>query len=252
MSSIVFKDIEKFYINDVVKLIRSEFKKEYLEKTIFNCSGIGEYLNISIENKFTNKYRTVCLLDKEIVGYIEFIKFQKMIHINYLVVSSKYQRKSIGKKLILHALRKFKDTEFIELYVDSKNDKAKKFYLNLGFKELKRKNLFEIKIEESKDNFNNFILDDYEKYKMIYDKFGFSEINIRNLEKIYKVGVLGEEYYQIYNEELIDNKEIINFIKSFDKKRKLIVWSENYIDGLKMVDYKTLMQVSSRDLLNRK
>jgi len=73
-----------------------------------------------------------------VVGYIIFwIRYENESHIISLAVDKKYRKKSVGKKLLDHAITIFKkyDVKKIKLEVRIKNRGARKFYRKNGFEE---------------------------------------------------------------------------------------------------------------------
>jgi ribosomal-protein-alanine N-acetyltransferase len=74
--------------------------------------------------------------DNMVVGYIIFwIRFEDEGHIISIAVDDKYHRKKIGTQLVETTLEIFKkyNVKHIRLEVRKGNNKARKFYQNLGF-----------------------------------------------------------------------------------------------------------------------
>ncbi len=120
------------------KIIKEEFSKPpYKEKWTY------DELDKTLKGYFKIGYAYVAIIDKEIVGAIiireEFYVGGRYIIIEELVVSSKFQGKGIGKKLVekVESITKIKKIHTIYLSAHRKS-KAFKFYNKLGYKESKQ------------------------------------------------------------------------------------------------------------------
>ncbi|TYR32702.1 GNAT family N-acetyltransferase [Sphingobacterium phlebotomi] len=71
------------------------------------------------------------------------------VYIDTLAVSAAAQGKGIGKKLLLYAIDFFvhRQKEVLGLLVDKENPKARKLYLNMGFKPVKDVHVFGKELE---------------------------------------------------------------------------------------------------------
>jgi len=84
------------------------------------------------------------------VGFINFTVRQTVLHrspsamIDELVVTKEYQRKGVGRQLVLAVVEKCRQLGCCEVEVSTEktNDEARKFYKKCGFKE--RGTLFEV------------------------------------------------------------------------------------------------------------
>jgi GNAT superfamily N-acetyltransferase len=97
-----------------------------------------------------NSHFLVAELKTTPVGFINFTVRQTVLHrspsamIDELVVTKEYQRKGIGKQLVLAAIDECRQLGYCEVEVSTEktNVKARKFYKKCGFN--KREILFEV------------------------------------------------------------------------------------------------------------
>jgi ribosomal protein S18 acetylase RimI-like enzyme len=100
--------------------------------------------------KDDNSHFLVAELKTTPVGFINFTVRQTVLHrspsamIDELVVTKEYQRKGIGKQLVLAAIDECRQLGYCEVEVSTEktNVKARKFYKKCGFN--KREILFEV------------------------------------------------------------------------------------------------------------
>lgn len=215
-------------INDIITLMKNEFPKFTLEKSIYGTNKINQYLKLSITEKYSNKKRIVCKSRNRIIGYIEGICNKDKFHINYIAVDSEFRRKNIGKRLVENIIKSLdKGINKISIHVYKHNFNALNWYLKLGFKIINEKNIFEITTDSTIENSckDIFILN-YPQFKIEYENFEFSYLKIQFKSEEFLIGVLGARYFRVNNVELLNNSKIIGFLNSIDSNRKIIISSE--------------------------
>ena len=92
--------------------------------------------------KSLKEYTTdIIELDKKQIGYVQYIRHQKHIYINMIILQPIYQSKGIGSQLL--DIIGMVDTNLsIELKCFKVNNRAYNFYLYNGFKVIKTDNEF--------------------------------------------------------------------------------------------------------------
>tara|TARA_B100001093_G_C26757365_1_gene984049 strand:+ start:15 stop:437 length:423 start_codon:yes stop_codon:yes gene_type:complete len=131
--------------NKDLKFIFNLYNQNILEKNFFSKKKIqfNEHKDWFKKN-IKEKRFFICLI-KNKVGYVRFEKIDKKNLSVSIAVKKKYKRKGYGKTMLIKALNKKTISKFnIFANIKSKNLISKKFFLNSGFK-LVRKNKFMIK-----------------------------------------------------------------------------------------------------------
>ena len=94
-----------------------------------------------------NSDNWVYLVDERVVGYIIGCIICDEFHLNNIAVHPKYLRRSIGKALIKHIIKRirYRDVQSILLEVCAHNISAQKCYQSIGFVQVgKRKDYYSI------------------------------------------------------------------------------------------------------------
>lgn len=115
-----------------------DYKKEYKDEILSHENSEFAYYTREIDEKYL-KYHVkrnhiyIATKNNKYIGHI-LVAFSKkaVLRIYSLVVDEKYRCKGIGSLLITEALKRF-DYKRAELFCKTDNDKALKFYTDLGF-----------------------------------------------------------------------------------------------------------------------
>ena len=100
-----------------------------------------------VSNFFKNKrgdYLAVYEESRKVVGFLLLLKKKKKIVIDLIAIDNKFQNRGIASKLISFATDIIFKKNFSEIFAGTQNDNinAKKFYKKLGFKLIKKENVY--------------------------------------------------------------------------------------------------------------
>lgn len=113
---------EIYSANSKTHFVQEAYPQEEVARAIRTAEEArGEYFNVAI-------------IDEEIVGFIHAIDVDGTWEIVRLYVLPKYQQNGIGRKLIRELERQ--GASPIEVYVESRNYKARQFLVSFGFEEV--------------------------------------------------------------------------------------------------------------------
>ena len=142
---IEIKNAKKEDINKFVELYQLAYSSDVLREYAYSKrSDIRDYYKWLIKRDASGIFKAELKDRGEIVGFIcadanwiSYLANEQCGAIHELFVKPEFQKKGIGKKLVLHALDYFKNKNIkkAELWVGLKNERAKKFYSCLGFRE---------------------------------------------------------------------------------------------------------------------
>ncbi len=118
----MIKELDK---NDLISIKELE--------TSFN--SVLKNIKSDLDNNTFSHY-LIYLIDKKIVGYINYYLIYERIEIANFNVLEEYQNKGIGSSLIKYLINKYLDTDTITLEVKSDNSKAIHIYEKMGFKKV--------------------------------------------------------------------------------------------------------------------
>ena len=112
-----------------------------IEKKVFNDYWSLDLIKSEIIEK---KYSRVTVLElkKKIIGYIFQRKIYDENHIINLAIDIPYQHKGYGKFLLMKILEKDSNDTNVFLEVKEANLPAVKLYIDLGFEEVDRKEIY--------------------------------------------------------------------------------------------------------------
>ena len=131
--------------NKDLKFIFNLYNQNILEKNFFSIKKVhfNEHKEWFKKNIKEKKF-FVCLL-KDKIGYVRFEKIDKKNLSVSIAIKEKYKRKGYGRAMLIKALNKKTISRFnVFANIKSKNFISKKFFLNSGFK-LVKKNKYMIK-----------------------------------------------------------------------------------------------------------
>ncbi len=259
MNNIKFADAKTNDINNIIILMRNEFPKFTLEKSIYGTSKINQYLKLSIMEKYSNKKRIVCKSGNRIIGYIEGIYNKDKFHINYIVVDSEFRRKNIGKRLIENIIKNLnKSINKISINVYKHNLNALSWYLKLGFKIINEKNIFEVTLDSTIENsYKDIFILNYPQFKIEYENFEFSYLKVQFKSEEFLIGILGSRYFRVNNVEILNNSKIIGFLNSIDANRKILVSSDykfnsnQYISEIGFIGKNYYLEIDKDSLIEK-
>jgi len=131
--------------NKDLKFIFNLYNQNILEKKFFSKKKV--HFNDHkdwFEKNIKEKKFFVCLL-KDKIGYVRFDKIDKKNLSVSIAIKKEYKRKGYGRAMLIKALNKKSISGFnVFAFIKSKNLISKKFFLNSGFK-LVKKNRYMIK-----------------------------------------------------------------------------------------------------------
>ena len=131
--------------NKDLKFIFNLYNQNILEKNFFSKKKVhfNEHKDW-IKKNIREKKFYVCLL-KDKIGYVRFEKIDKKNLSVSIAIKEKYKRKGYGRAMLIKALNKKTISRFnVFAIIKNKNFISKKFFLNSGFK-LVKKNKYMIK-----------------------------------------------------------------------------------------------------------
>jgi ribosomal protein S18 acetylase RimI-like enzyme len=149
MTDIRVREAKEPDLPSIEKLVKELIKSLGGTEAITVQQAVNNCKNLLKE---ANSYVYVSEIDGDVVGFINFTTRKTILHqglsglIDELVVNEGYQRKGVGKRLVLTAREKCKQLGCCEIEVNTEktNNKAREFYKKYGFK--KRGFLFEMQV----------------------------------------------------------------------------------------------------------
>lgn len=222
INDLVFRDANVEDIKYIVEIVKSGNGSQ-IDKIIYGQKGIYKYIEDRILNINLNTIYKVVEKDREIVGAMELRIFKnEVLFLNYIAVRNDIRNCGIGKfmirKLILES-NMIKPYKYIELDVFKDNRKAYKWYTEMGLKRYKASNWINIKYNSNRIYKN--VIDKYEILTDSYYKNGFDIVQVTLCNKEYNVGVMGDKWFRIYEDEL--DEDIIEFLTSIDNRSILSI-----------------------------
>ncbi|WP_214892325.1 GNAT family N-acetyltransferase [Exiguobacterium sp. H66] len=116
---------------DTYEEIYSESSKAHFVQEAYPQEKVVRAIRTAEEAR--GEYFNVAIIEEEIVGFIHAIDVDGTWEIVRLYVLPKYQQNGIGRKLIREL--EHQGASPIEVYVESRNYKARQFLVSFGFRE---------------------------------------------------------------------------------------------------------------------
>ena len=215
-------------IQKTVALHKEAMSPLYLKYTIHSSPKIDHFLfdqSFKPSNIFLGAF-----LEKELAGYCHLILNKESAHLNNIAVSPSIQSQGVGRFLLskIEEIAKEKSLKRISLDVFKSNKKALNWYLNQNFKEkssIEYRVIAPAKNNLKKTNLSHLTNDFYQKY-------GFCEIQLKNIKEEHIVGILSDQLFRIKG---LCEESLINLLQKTAPEREIlllqtpdIVCSKNY------------------------
>ena len=226
--SIDYRKAESGDVNAIVNLVKRAFFAVNIDMMIWGCSGIDRYLaDLILAEELSDISVYVAADHNKIVAVAQLKRMPsaRQLYLNYICTDVAYQRKNIGSNLLDHSIKVESDGfDTIVLDVFVKNTIAYNWYINFGFKPILIKEWFVAKVKNL-DQGTGYI-SDLPQSNLCFAKYGFSQFTVSTKTKNYSVGLLGENYFRISDEEILYDPEAITTLYEYSKTRNILLITE--------------------------
>jgi len=207
-------------------LAYSSFDAKYINKMIYGCFGMHRYLEMCLaqENATSDAVIYVCELDSKLCGFVHFKRdaFSGTLYLNYICVDYAFRGKNIASQLLLYALlQESSGFEKVVLDVFSTNTVALMWYEKLGFCEVKKRYWLVHDIEDTGSGYGYF--SGFAHANLSQSVFGFSQFGLETKLGIYKIGMLGDLYYRVFDSAIVFDKAALSSLAKLDPSRRLLL-----------------------------
>jgi len=217
----------------IVKILKNGFPENILPYTIYFSRNYKDYISdlILLKESKVNTRFYVCEKDYNIVGFAEIRQFADALFLNNIYMAAHQRGKGLGKELLKKSILMARDNNqrAISLDVFSDNLKAIKWYMSLNlkcrYKQLWILYLLELDALENIDSgWWRFI--DLNEGNKLHKIYGFSRFIVQTRLKGYSVGRIADTCFKTSDDSILHDKLALSALYFLDKKRKLLIISE--------------------------
>lgn len=214
-----FRHAEPSDVAVIISLVLSSFTDFRLEKMIYSCSGISDFINsqITCDDQYSDTVYYVALKNEVVVGFVQFARdvINSKLYLAYICIAAEFHRQNIGKKLINYAIKsESRDISMIALDVFSENARALKWYSRLGFKEVYRKQW--TVVDPNPCIAMGAVIKGRPQHIMSHKQFGFSQFQIVTKLRSYDVGMLESRYFRVSDVDLFDDDQAVAVLQRIE------------------------------------
>lgn len=208
------------------EIIREGMPENIFSLSISSCHGYDSFISSLLEApNYSSTSFYGAYINNKLVGFVEWRKMGDVLFWNNIYILPGYRSYGVGKKLFntkQYLLAKYEASR-IELDVFNWNEKAMKWYVNLGFKPIKIDDWYIKKSSNMLDIQEEFYVYNLPEAKCMHKEYGFSRLEITTQKGRYTIGRLGEKYYRIHGFNTLLDKSLINALSVIDPTRDYLI-----------------------------
>ena len=209
----------------IVKLIQQSFDTKILNSMIYGCHGIDSYLRqcFSIPESLADTVYMVAEDEDRIAGYIELRLIDKSVFLNYICTHANIRHKGLGRELLLKAIYVIGPSSYDRMSLDvfHNNLVAKSWYEKLGFTNEYVTIWWSIPLAVRGYGLPGKI-SGIAHANACQREFGFSQFSINTTMASYSVGKLGNDWFRISQEVLLNDDQALATLYQLAPDRKIL------------------------------
>ena len=251
--------LNKKLVSNVIEIVRSSFKSDYLLASIYRSKGIHLFINYELENSFSPyEYKLIKNDSGQIGCFAEFKKYSDFVFLNMIATPSDLQSKGAASQLLINCINDYFLLGYKYLYLDVfvSNKIASDWYIKLGFKKVSKKWLLKAvnKDAEEQNTIKKCILNthilNYPQTKVMLETYGFGMLEYVNDESNKRIGIIDEDII-LNNNNLIPDIECIFYIKKQLNKGNIYIISDTeHIAKTEVIDSVQRLKLDLNDFKN--
>ncbi|PZW43412.1 GNAT family N-acetyltransferase [Pseudomonas sp. URMO17WK12:I2] len=211
---------------DIVALIQSSFELYHLDKIIYGCRGVVLFLErqLALRQELSDVSVYVAHDGTKVIAVAQFKKIRAsgIYYLDYICTDSRFRGGGVGAGLLRYALSSESfDYSQVALDVFEHNTSAALWYKSLGFEERFEKKWAKIEIY-SQEGGAGYIAN-LPQAIASFESYGFAQLTVSTDAKNYQVGLLGDGYYRLGDNQVFSDTQAINALLEFDPHREFLL-----------------------------
>jgi ribosomal protein S18 acetylase RimI-like enzyme len=200
---VVIKELDQSSAGDIVALHRRSFPLDVVERSIFHCPQVVEYIRCLLACPPAVRCDLFfgVLLDARLIGYAQLRHAGDALHLNQIAVDPAYRGRSVGRLLVDRWFEEARacSLQRLTLDVETANQVAWEWYRRLGFTEVNRKRVYAVRNPPASSQAfpADVCIVDWAAQEATYRAFGFSEMTVVWGERTWRIGRLGEGWLRL-------------------------------------------------------
>ena len=246
-------------INNIIEIVRSNFKSDYLLTSIYRSKGINLFINYELENSFSPyEYKLLKNNSGKISCFAEFKKYSDFVFLNMIATPSNLQSKGAASQLLTNCINDYSVRGYKYLYLDvfASNKIALDWYLKLGFKKISKKWLLKVinypderqkTIEKSTVKIQVL---NYPQTKVILGTYGFGMLEYVNDGSNKRIGIIDQDIILNNDTVISEIEHIFDIIKDLKKENVYIFSDSPHIPKTEVLDSIQRLKLDLNDFKN--
>jgi ribosomal protein S18 acetylase RimI-like enzyme len=208
----------------IAGLVRSSFRTQDLDLTIYGCDGIVEFLRgeIGVPERFSASRYRVAETNGRLVGFAETRSAAGRLWLNYIVTARNARGLGLGKKLLDGAFDAWQAPSGTERLLDvfEHNRTAREWYARLGYRVAARGGFWRVEADVPPAPVHVHGLPQADA---VHRQFGFSTLTFAGAGRNVQAGRLGGRWLRISDASLLAAPEMLAAMQQFDRRRKILL-----------------------------
>ncbi len=209
----------------IVEAIRSGIEPNMLDKLIYGCAGIVDYVRDQINSADlgSDTVYTVASLDDRVIGAVELRLWPGAIFINYISMLPQFRSMGLGKDLLGTATRFAADDGASELLLDvmDTNKEARRWYDRLGFVEVEASAWSAVEIIDAAAE-SQALVSGYPQARACWRRYGFGQFTVVTAKTKVGVGLLGRKWFRVTEAAGLGDPSLHSALRRMDASRKIL------------------------------
>jgi ribosomal protein S18 acetylase RimI-like enzyme len=208
---------------EIVTLIGSSFRQEFLQLMIYGCRGASEYIRMQLGSTglFADSIYFVARANGRTVGAAEFRRQADRLFLNYIVVAPGCRGQHVGAKLFWEAIRMSGWTAGqIELDVLQDNTSALRWYRRLGFDATRSTEFIELAPPPEPGGHPAY-LTGLPQARVCQERFGFSAFHVATAAGTFSAGRIGDGWFRLTDVKAVRSRSVFAALNLLDPRRRI-------------------------------
>lgn len=209
----------------IVEAIRSGIEPNMLDKLIYGCAGIVDYVRDQIKSVDlgSDTVYTVASLDDQVIGAVELRLWPGAIFVNYISMLPQFRSMGLGKDLLGVATQFATDAGSSELLLDvmDSNTQARRWYDRLGFVEVEASAWSAGEIGDVAAE-SQALISGFPQAHACWRRYGFGQFAVVTPKTKVGVGLLGRNWFRVTEAEGLGDPSVHSVLRRMDASRRIL------------------------------
>jgi len=208
----------------IVDIIRLGFRPNLLDKFIYGCAGVENYVRELIRtHPIADTTFLVARAEGEVAGCIEMRSLADRLFLNYVAVRPEIRAAKIGSRLLAAAITRCRREEQHAMSLDVLEDNAvaSAWYAKLGFARDHETVWWTLPLQSDGIEYEAQVAGIPQQVTN-HAAFGFSSLDVPIAGAAHRVGLLGDRWFRLTTPESVSEGRLHSVLRRIDATREVL------------------------------